>query len=119
MIKIVNLTDLQAVLFNDLLCFATKYFIFIYFTKPLALRVTIMHNDLTEAKGATEKQNRVIKMTTVKSLAKDTNRKSRLDMVAVEKYAEMVDVGLITYSEALGFLSPKNKFYCEKTGAAL
>jgi hypothetical protein len=43
-------------------------------------------------------------MTTAKRLAKDTSRKSRLDMVAVVKYAEMVDVGLITYSEALAML---------------
>ena len=58
-------------------------------------------------------------MTTVKSLAKDTTRKTRLDMVAVEKYAEMVDVGFITYSEALALLSPSSMFYCKKTGAAL
>jgi len=45
-------------------------------------------------------------MKTVKSLAKDTNRKNRLDMVAVVKYAALVDAGLITYSEALTFLNP-------------
>jgi len=40
-------------------------------------------------------------------------------MVAVVKYAEMVDVGFITYSEALKSLSPSNMFYSEKTGARI
>jgi len=45
-----------------------------YFTKALALRVTVMHNDLTEAKGATEKQNRVIKMKTLNQAQKELNK---------------------------------------------
>ena len=47
--------------------------IFIYSTKALALRVTIIHNDLTEAKGAKE-QKTVMKMQTLNQAQKELNK---------------------------------------------